>query len=205
LATIYPSELNNNFYDGKWYGGGEVKATVNTRNSEVVPTRGFYAGIYSNKIIGINKNTNNYGQLGGNFSFYTDFLLKKHVIIAASFGADHNFGDFRIPQAQYLGFKQNLRGFRYQRFTGRSRAYNNTELRINFGDVNFYLFKGPFGVLGFHDVGRVWADGENSDTWHEGYGGGIWLAPFNRVVIAALLTSSKEEQAFPIVTLGFQF
>jgi outer membrane translocation and assembly module TamA len=146
-----------------------------------------------------------FNQSGGSLSFYTDFLLKDHIVIASSFGLNHNFGNFEIPQAQYLGFRQNLRGYRYQRFAGRTRAYNNTELRIKFSDVNFYLFKGPLGVTGFHDVGRVWSDGESSKTWHKGYGGGIWLAPFNKVVVSGLLTFSEEESALPFVTFGFYF
>lgn len=192
-------------YGAKWFAGLEGRMIINTKNNELIPTRGFNINIYTRAITGVGKTSNKLNQSGGNLSFYTDVLFKNHIIIASSFGYDRSYGDFEIPQAQYLGLKQNLRGFRYQRFAGRRRAYNNTELRINFGDVNFYLFKGPFGVLGFHDIGRVWADGEDSDDWHKGYGGGIWLAPFNKVVVTALLTSSSEEKALPMVTFGFQF
>jgi hypothetical protein len=192
-------------YRNKWYGGGEVKATVNTRNSNLMPTRGIFSNIYARQLVGINNNKGCFQQAGADLSLYTDVLYRNHIVIASSFGAARNFDKFEIPQAQYLGFKQNLRGFRYQRFAGTSRAYNNTELRINFGNANFYLFKGPLGVLAFHDIGRVWVSGDDSNTWHQGYGGGIWLAPFNKTVITALLTSSKEEKALPMVTFGFQF
>lgn len=204
-SLAYPSETNNPVYGNKWYSGGLAQLMIDTRNNKLIPTRGIHSTIYTKQFVGLSGNTNSFNEAGANVSFYTDALFKKHIIIAASFGGSHNTGDFEIPQAQYLGFKQNLRGYRFQRFTGRTRAYNNTEARINFGDVNFYLFKGPLGVLGFHDIGRVWTDGENSDTWHRGYGGGVWLAPFNKTVITALLTSSKEEKAFPMVTFGFQF
>jgi len=205
IASVYPPEKANGTFDSKWYAGGEVRATVNTRNSDLVPTRGIFSNIYTRQLVGINKNTNTLNQAGADFSIYTDALFKNHIIFAASFGANHNFGSFEIPQAQYLGRKEYLRGFRSYRFAGRSNAYNNTELRINFGDVNLYLVKGPFGVLGFHDVGRVWIPGENSDTWHRGYGGGIWLVPFNKIVVTGLLTYSKEQKAYPMATLGFQF
>jgi len=205
IESVYlPEKANGTFY-GKWYAGGEVRATINTRNSDLMPTRGIFSNIYTRQLVGISKNTNTLNQVGADFSIYTDALFKSHIIIAASFGANHNFGSFEIPQAQYLGRREYLRGFRSYRFAGRSNAYNNTEVRINFGDVNFYLFKGPFGVLGFHDVGRVWISGEHSDTWHRGYGAGIWLVPFNKMVVTGLLTYSKEEKAFPMVTLGFQF
>ena len=32
------------------------------------------------------------------------------------------------------------------------------------------------GHPGFADVGRVWLEGEESDTWHTGVGGGLWIS-----------------------------
>ena len=83
--------------------------------------------------------------------------------------------------------------------------FNNTELRIRLFDFNTYLFPGSFGLLVFHDIGRVWADGENSENWHNGYGGGIWIAPIRRFVVAAVVAKSKEEKMLPRITFGFQF
>jgi hypothetical protein len=205
LATLTPHQIESSSYGAKSYAGAEARIIIDTKNNQLVPTRGIGINMYTRPMAGIGGESEKLNQSGGDFSFYTDFLFKKHIIIASSFGAHHTFGDFEIPQAQYLGVRQNLRGYRYQRFAGRSSAYNNTELRINFGDVNFYLFKGPFGILGFRDVGRVWADGENSNTWHKGYGGGLWMAPFNKIVLMGLLAFSEEEKAFPMAKIGFQF
>jgi hypothetical protein len=200
-----PSSTTGDIYGGRWYAGGELRATVNTRNSELIATRGIYFTTYARGWKGLGQSPNAFRQLGAQFNFYTDFLKKKRIVLASSFGADRNFDSFEIPQAQYLGFKQNLRGYRYQRFAGKARAYNNEELRVNFGDLNLYLFKGPVGILAFHDVGRVWVSGEDSNKWHTGYGGGIWLAPFKKLVLTGMLTSSKEVDLFPMVIFGFQF
>jgi len=62
-----------------------------------------------------------------------------------------------------------------------------------------------FGLLAFNDVGRVWVDNENSSTWHTGYGGGIWIAPIDRIVFTGTLSYSKEEKNLPWITIGFQF
>jgi hypothetical protein len=204
--SVYSVEENkNDLYKGQLYAGAEVKAEVNTRNNDVIPTQGIYANIYTRPLYGVNRNSAFLNQAGAVISFYTGKIFKDHIILATSFGANRNFGDFEFPQAQYLGLKQNLRGFKFQRFAGRSNAYNNTELRLNFGDVNFYLFKGPFGLIGFQDLGRIWTDNEKSNTWHKGYGGGVWLAPFNKMVVAATIATSKEEKAYPHVNIGFQF
>jgi len=203
VTSIHSPE--DNIYGSKWYTGGEARVTINTKNSELIPTRGIYFNTYAKAYTGINENTNNFTRAGADFSLYTDVLYKKHIVFATAFGAHRNFGKFEIPQAQYLGFKQNLRGYRFQRFAGEARAYNNTELRFNFGDVNLYWFKGPVGVVAFHDVARVWTDGEDSDTWHTGYGGGFWIAPFKKLVLTGMITSSKEENILPMLIFGFQF
>ena len=36
------------------------------------------------------------------------------------------------------------------------------------------------GLLAFADVGRVYLSGEDSNKWHEGYGGGLWFAWLDR-------------------------
>jgi hypothetical protein len=53
-------------------------------------------------------------------------------------------------------------------------------------------------------MGRVWQDGENSTRWHRGYGGGIWLTPFNAVVVSAMYGFSPEG-GIPILRVGFFF
>ena len=203
VTSIHSPE--DDIYGSKWYTGGQARITINTKNSDLIPTRGIYFNTYAKAYTGINENTNNFTQAGADFSLYSDFLYRKHIVFATAFGAHRNFGKFEIPQAQYLGFKQNLRGYRFQRFAGEARAYNNTELRFNFGDVNLYWFKGPVGLIVFHDAARVWADGEDSDTWHTGYGGGFWIAPFKKLVLTGMITSSKEENILPMLIFGFQF
>ena len=55
------------------------------------------------------------------------------------------------------------------------------------------------------DTGRVFLDHEESQRWHDGYGGGIWIAPIKRFVVTASLAHSKEEDLLPRLTFGFQF
>ena len=117
----------------------------------------------------------------------------------------HNFGKFEFPQANYLGGTTNLRGYRRDRFGGRTSFFNNTEVRIKLGNFSTYLFPGSFGLLAFHDVGRVWQDGEKSTVWHNGYGAGLWISPIQRIVLTASAARSKEDKLLPYITFGFQF
>ena len=52
--------------------------------------------------------------------------------------------------------------------------------------------------MAFIDNGRVWIPGEQSNTFHQSYGGGILLAPFNLVAVAVTYGVSKEIQMLQI-------
>ena len=206
VSTVYPQDFGHEgLYNGRLFGGGEIRMQLNRRNHPVFTTRGIELNLYARSLYSLDNHDEAFDQLGGTISLFTDLLWRRVIVLATSFGADRNYGKFLFPQAQYLGFRQNLRGYRFQRFAGRARAYNNSEVRINLGIRNFYFFKGPVGLLGFHDMGRVWVNGEESDTLHRGYGGGIWVAPFTKVVIIGTVASSEEEKRWLQVSFGFQF
>lgn len=82
--------------------------------------------------------------------------------------------------------------------------YSNIDFRLHLFDFRGYLLPGSIGILGFNDIGRVWVEGEQSRRWHHGYGGGLWLAPAKRFVLAACYAYSKEG-GMPLVSFGFQF
>jgi outer membrane translocation and assembly module TamA len=71
--------------------------------------------------------------------------------------------------------------------------YHNQELRMIF-NVRNKVFNGKSGLVGFYDRGRVWQPGEDSDTWHAGYGGGVFLSLFNKIILSLSYGISKEDQ-----------
>jgi hypothetical protein len=192
-------------YKGKNYLGPYAFVDINSRNNRAVPTRGLnlYAGARS--LFGLNGASNNVTQLNADISVVASFEPKAILVYGLRFGAGHNIGKYEFQQAQYLSGTENLRGYRRNRFGGRSMLYNNAEVRIKLAEFSTYFFPGQLGILVFNDVGRVWADGEKSSRWHVGNGFGVWVAPVRRFVVTAQYTRSKEEKGLPLVTFGFQF
>ena len=137
-------------------------------------------------------------------SVYISSNSPARTVVALRFGAGVNFGKYEFFQSQFLSGTENLRGYRKYRFAGDKMFYNNLDVRIRLKNYQGYLFTGSYGILLFHDIGRVWLDGEKSGRWHNGYGGGLWVSPANRVVLTASLMNSKEN-LLPLVSLGFQF
>ena len=196
----------NTLYVGKSYAGPHLHLDINSRNNRsAVPTRGLLLNAGVKSLFGLNGQSTNVTQLNWDMSILASFQSTARLVYGIRFGVGHNIGKYEFQQAQYLSGTENLRGFRRNRFAGRTALYNNFEIRLKLTEFKTYFFPGQFGLLVFNDVGRVWADGESSRRWHVGNGGGIWIAPINRFVITAQYTRSKEEKGLPLVTFGFQF
>ncbi len=101
-----------------------------------------------------------------------------------------------------MGGRTNLRGFRSNRFAGDASFYNNIEIRFKLLNIKSYVFNGQTGFFLFNDVGRVWVDGEDSGRWHDGFGGGLWLTPFDFTALTLTYAHSKEED---LITFTFKF
>ncbi len=204
------SQTEENGLDGealfrhKQYLGLRGGFTFDTRDNALLPTSGSHWQAEGSVFRGLNGPAGNYARLESDLSLYWSFRLPARVTLATRFGGSLNAGDYEFFQAGTLGGLTNLRGYLRSRFTGKSTLYNNTDLRLRLFSFRTYLFPAYFGLLGFHDVGRVWTPGEDSDTWHRGAGGGVWLAPFRQAVIAFMYGVSKEDRV-PLLRVGFLF
>lgn len=192
-------------YQPRMFLGAQAFIDIDSRNNRVLPTRGLVLTAGAKTLFGLNSYTRNVTKLQSDLKVFMSVFSKPRLVLGIRLGVEHNLGAFYIPQAAYLSGVDNLRGYRRNRFGGRTAFYNNAELRFRVADFSTYLFPGSFGLLAFHDVGRVWMDKEPSRAWHTGWGGGVWLAPVRRFVITASLAHSKEEKALPLVTFGFHF
>ncbi|SKA23464.1 Calcineurin-like phosphoesterase [Chitinophaga eiseniae] len=191
-------------FTNKYYAGLRLMAQVDTRNNTLAPTRGILWTTSWTGNKGLSSDSKNYMQLQSDLSLYMSFRVPANFVIVSRFGGSKIWGDYEFFQAATIGGTQNLRGFRNYRFAGGAAAYNNTEIRVKLFDLKTYVLPATVGLLAFNDVGRVWKDNEHSHVWHDGYGGGLYLAPVNALIITAVVGHSSEE-TIPYVTLGFKF
>jgi hypothetical protein len=59
-------------------------------------------------------------------------------------------------------------------------------------------------VLFFNDIGRIWDRGQSSDQWHDGYGGGLWVSPLQKLVFSASYGQGTDGGVL-LMKLGFLF
>lgn len=128
--------------------------------------------------------------------------------LVLSAGGQKVFGDAPYFESAFLGGRARLgryepggqgavRGLRPQRYAGDGSLYGTADLYLPLTKTSFLGVPLQFGVQGFADAGRVYVEGESSDTWHDGYGGGVFFAsPGRRNLFSFLLARSEGRTAF---------
>lgn len=189
-----PAGLTSSINDRQSYLGFRAMLTVDTRNNVAVPTKGIVWNTSFRYLSG--NNSKSYDKVSTVQSDFTFFLpvAKEWLVWANRTGYRTNFNDnFEFYQAQTLGSNDNLRGFRRERFAGKSCFFNQTELRWKWANLKTYLFPASIGMFAFVDIGRVWEVNDNTSKMATGYGGGIWFAPLQRLTINASVGISNED------------
>ncbi|UOG73371.1 outer membrane protein assembly factor [Hymenobacter tibetensis] len=197
-----PENPATSLYQAKHYAGARLGYIYDSRDITWQPTKGLYWRTEYTALGALNAAAMPVSQLTSEAAgFWTPW---PRLTLGARVGGATHFRRYEFFQAATLGGLSNLRGYRRTRFAGESALYNNVEARARLGRFHSLLFSADYGLFGFHDVGRVWADGENSARWHRGYGGGLWLQPFPKVIVLGLYGISREDR-LPLVRVGFFF
>jgi hypothetical protein len=210
-ATTLPYDLFNEY---NAFAGAQWNIGLDKRDHERFTRRGATFNLSGRNMAGLNKMTRDFSSYEATLALYHSFRQHSRLVFAVRAGAGLNTGNYEFYQAQILDGKTELRGYRKTRFYGDKKFYSNFEMRLRLLNFRSYLFPASLGILGFHDLGRVWykddsgndpssADG-TSNQWHKGWGGGVWFTPFNMAVLSVEAGASREG-ALAYVRLGFLF
>ncbi|MES1215644.1 MAG: BamA/TamA family outer membrane protein [Bacteroidota bacterium] len=188
----------------KMFTGIVMNYMKDNRNSKILPSSGGYFSVKIQGYTGLNSYSKSFLQIIPEIAFYKSVGRESNIVIADRIGGGISAGKTTFYQSLFLGGQENLLGFRQYRFAGEQMLYNNFEVRIKLAQVGSYILPGQLGLVGFYDVGKVWADGYNSSTIHQGVGGGFYYAPAQIAVVQVVIGSSKEG-ILPYITMGFRF
>ena len=76
--------------------------------------------------------------------------------------------------------------------------------RLRLGRLKL-LLPSDVGVFGLADVGRVFVEGEASELWHHGVGGGLWVAVLKPENTLTLAVARSEGATRFYLRAGFGF
>jgi hypothetical protein len=175
------------------------------RDSRVFPRKGVFAaarGTYFPEAWDV---TGQFGEINGNLNAYLS--AGEAVTLALRAGGKKVFGPYPYFEAASIGEgglgkgalgepEDTVRGYRARRYLGDASLWGNSDVRLRVSGFNLVV-PGSWGIHGFADAGRVWLEGESSDTWHVGVGGGLWFSFLSdRMAFSAGFSHGKETDIF---------
>jgi hypothetical protein len=215
FIQVYSNNLAESlFNEYNTFAGVGWQFDLGRRDDELFTQRGSSFSVAAKNMAELNGDRSGFSSYQASVAIFHSFKQRSRLVFAARAGTGINRGTYPFYQGQVLSGKTELRGYRKTRFYGDSKIYANLELRLRLISFRSYLFPASFGILGFHDVGRIWYKNENgidpsaaegrSHLWHKGWGGGLWFTPFNLSVLSFEVGHSNEG-TLGYLRLGFFF
>lgn len=177
----------------KHFGGVEMLYNYQRKDHPVITAKGFDITASASYTQNLRQPQRSFNRYTSSFSIY--FPISGKVSFASRIGGATLTGEPEFYQWNVLGGGSNLRGYVRQRFFGKTSFYNNNEVRW-LADTRNQIFNGKIGLLAFADQGRIWHTGENSNKWHLGYGAGLLMAPFEKILFNGTLGYSEDFSVF---------
>ena len=198
-------DVNDDFY------GIHAKYKFENSDNKAFPTLGMLFAIET----GYKNNTSKskgFGYVIPELGFNYKLEPNGQLVLATKFKGQINLGDdFEFYQGANLGANNGLRGYRNERFTGKSAFVQSTDLRLNLRKIKTGLLPLNIGLYGGFDYGRVWVDNDllldashHSNNWNTSIGGGIFAnaADMMTLNISAFNSDDGLRLAFKV---GFGF
>lgn len=184
--------------------GAQASVDIDTRDVQGLSRKGaqvrfggaYYPAVWSVKSA--------FGTLYGDATTYLHAKVPLQPTLVLHAGGKRVWGRYPYQESAFLGGASTLRGLRTQRYAGDAALYGSAELRLSLASA-FVFVPGEIGVLGLVDVGRVYLEGEDSQRWHRGVGGGLFFSsPQRRNLVSIALARSEGRTGFYLKAgLGF--
>lgn len=174
--NLYLDKGETQLEDTDYFATLEGKYDYRSFDNPLNPKR----GMVFNLTAGLTENVVDYqrvfGYLKSRVTFYNSLAQSEKFVLKTNVQAQFNFGNkFNFYQGVNAGGNNGLRGFREERFTGKSALTGGADIRYSLPEFQIELITLQIGVFGGVDVGRVWVPSGNSERWHNSRGGGLWI------------------------------
>jgi hypothetical protein len=193
------------------YGSGEfgelgaaAGLSFDSRDTIAAPTRGAHLVAEGHVYPALLDVRSTFGSLHGEAATYLTVPMGLRPTLALRLAGTQIWGAFPYQEGAFVGGQGTVRGLYSYRFIGNASAYGNAELRLPLTKFDL-LAPGELGVFGLADVGRVWLDGESSNTWHSAFGGGVSIAYLNRKNTVTVSVARGDGRTALYLRTGFMF
>jgi len=190
--------------------GGALRLELDTRDNEAAATSGLHLRATGAVYPSWWDVEETFGQVYGDVSGFLTAPGRFETTLAVRVGGQQNWGRYPFHEAAFIGGggffggSQTVRGLLQNRYAGDASVYGNAEIRTRLGRMTLVL-PAEVGLFALADVGRVFLEGEDSDKWHPGYGGGVWISYLNRKNTFSIAMAESEGRLAAYIRLGFAF
>ncbi|WP_418263454.1 metallophosphoesterase [Flavobacterium faecale] len=201
-----PAIVNQKVFENQQFAGLTIGYHFENYDNPSLPTIGMGFSLIGSWTTNLNESRKNFPSIESKLNFNHKIDAQGKWVLASLLKAKAILNNnYEFYQAAVLGGDTSLRGFRNERFLGKSSFFQSSDLRFNIGQIKESIVPMTYGILGGFDYGRVWLDGENSSKWHQAVGGGLWLNEINTLTARLTYFKSKEEEGRISFGLGFGF
>ena len=193
-------------FNTQYYAGAEAAFQYKNKSGAIAfIRRGFQFDLVAGYKSNIDEYDNEFAYVNPTLSIDYPLHPSGMAVLATKVGAEMNFGDtYEFYHAATLGGNNSLRGFRNERFNGKTSFYQSTDLRVGIAELTTNFIPLRLGVSAGFDYGRIWTPGGDSEQWHNSYGGSVFLNGFKALTANLGYYRSKESNRV-LFTLGFKF
>ncbi|AZQ60204.1 phosphoesterase [Maribacter sp. MJ134] len=179
--------------------------TYENRDNAGFPTMGMATSLQFGFKDNVSLEGENYGYVIPSISFDYKLTPNGRLVLATKWKGHFNIGNgYQFYQGASIGGIDGLRGFRNQRFTGKTAYYQNTDIRFSLRKMRTRILPASLGLFAGYDYGRVWFPNMGSNRWHTSYGGGFFLNGSDILNINLAVFNSVDGARFTF-GLGFAF
>nr|WP_299341375.1 metallophosphoesterase [Allomuricauda sp.] len=155
--------------------GVDAEYSYSNADNDAYPTIGMQFSLHGGYKVNASDTDRTFGFIIPSLSLVHRISPDGRLVLATNLKGHFNIGnDFEFYQGASIGANNGLRGFRFQRFTGKTAYFQNTDIRYSFRKSKTGILPVTPGIFGGFDYGRVWFPGDSSDKWHNSVGGGFF-------------------------------
>jgi hypothetical protein len=200
LATLGDLYGSGNFGEV----GGALTLRHDTRDRPTAATRGLLFDLGGTVFPALWDVDSVYGEVHGEARTYLSARAPLEPTLALRVGGKKLWGRYPFFESAFIGGASTVRLGRVNRYAGDASAYGSAELRLALARFELIL-PTQLGVFGLADAGRVFLQGESSDTWHTAFGGGLSLSYLQRAYTFSVALAAGDERTAVYVQAGFGF
>lgn len=196
------SNLAPELFENQNYGGAELSGYYDREDADDFPTKSIYIGLRMGYKANFNIQENNFAYGSLKLGFNHKLISSGALVLGstAEYSTVSKTNDIFFYHTPSIGGDNGLRGFRDERFTGRSTFYQSSDLKWRLKRYITAVSPVTIGMFAGFDYGRVWSSNESSNTWHTSQGGGIWISSLKALTFNIGYFNSNEGN---MIQVGF--